>query len=91
MENWKIIPDFPKYEICEDGRVRSNMTKDKKIMATRFHHDKTYVQLKDGNKRKSPQVHMLVAQLFLENPNNYRFVRFIDKNSKNLHSKLLAI
>lgn len=85
MENWKVIPDFPKYEICEDGRVRSNMTKAKKIMATRFHYNKMYVKLTNNGINKSPQVHMLVAQLFLENPNNYRFVRFIDSNSKNLH------
>jgi hypothetical protein len=26
LENWKIIPTFPNYEICSDGRVRNRET-----------------------------------------------------------------
>lgn len=26
MEDWRVIPTFPIYEICEDGRVRNKST-----------------------------------------------------------------
>lgn len=26
LENWKVIPTFPSYEICSDGRVRNKGT-----------------------------------------------------------------
>jgi len=43
------------------------------------------VSLCKNGKKKNMRVHILVAQLYIENPHNYNFVRHIDGDKRNNH------
>lgn len=68
MENWKIINDYPNYEISNLGNVRN--LKNKKLL--KFWISKGYhrIGLYGGKKQKIISVHRLVAQAFIPNLNN---------------------
>jgi hypothetical protein len=44
------------------------------------------VKLNKGNKEVTAFVHRLVAEAFVENPNNYKYVNHIDGNLENNHA-----
>lgn len=81
MESWKIISNFSKYLISDFGRVmnkeRGNILKPS---------NGTYnmvLLLSDAGQTKNLYVHRLVAQAFLNNPDNKRCVDHIDGNKYN--------
>jgi hypothetical protein len=85
-EIWKIIEDFPEYEVSNFGQVRSLkfkrctilklMKKENGYMCVNFMKDsKVYQRL----------VHRLVAKYFIDNPNNYNIVNHIDEIKDNNH------
>lgn len=57
MENWKVIYDFPNYEISNYGNVRNNT---KMVKTVPNKHGYNVVVLCNGT-RKSVNVHRLVA------------------------------
>lgn len=72
------------YEIYEDGRV-FDLVKGKYLKPF-FQNDYLVVRLKDSlGKPITKAVHRLVAEEFVENPNNYRYVIHIDGNPYNNH------
>lgn len=75
------------YQISSDGRVKSlnyNKTKKSKIMSLNNHKlgYKHIILCKNG-KHKAHQVHRLVAQAFIPNPNNYPCVNHKDQDPSN--------
>ena len=73
MEEWRDIKGYEgRYQISSLGRVKSIVRKEEKILSTRFNkqgYEK--ISLNDNNsKRKTFSVHRLVAEAFLDNPNN---------------------
>ena len=79
MEEWKICPEYPNYEVSNLGEVRN--TKTKKVLSK--HQDK------DGyfrvglfyNKRKcTKSVHRLVAVTFIPNSDDTLVVDHINQN-----------
>jgi len=96
---WKPIKDFEGiYEVSNDGRVRSldkkvNVSnqygaKAKRIIKGRelkqiFNGMYYVVGLSNNNKMKQYFVHRLVAETFIDNPNNYNCVNHIDCNKLN--------
>ena len=76
MENeiWKDIPGYDgKYKISNYGNVYSEYVKRNLILGTEKGGHRT-VSLRIGEEKKLYQVHRLVAQAFIPNPENKSFV-----------------
>lgn len=92
MEIWKDINDFPNYEISNFGRVRSKThfdsigrKKEGQYLRPGFDGKGNYlhVNLYKNGRSFSKNVHRLVANAFLENPNSYSEVNHIDEDKTN--------
>ena len=82
METWKVINDFPNYEISNFGNIR-NKTKLLKIVPNKQGYN--IVVLCNGI-RKTINVHRLVAAAFVPNPENKPCVDHIDGDRTNNHA-----
>ena len=82
MESWKVIYDFPNYEISNYGNVRNNT---KIVKAVPNKHGYNVVVLCNGI-RKSVNIHRLVAAAFIPNPDNKPCVDHIDGDRANNHA-----
>ena len=82
MESWKVIYDFPNYEISNYGNVRNNT---KIVKAVPNKHGYNVVVLCNGI-RKSVNIHRLVAAAFIPNPENKPCIDHIDGNRANNHA-----
>ena len=89
-EEWKIIKDYPMYEISSLGRVRSSYNGKygkrtiPKIMSNKI--DKigySFIHLKNDSGRRPLRIHRLVAEAFIPNINNLPEVNHIDENKQN--------
>jgi hypothetical protein len=89
-EIFKPIPDYPKYEVSNLGRVKSLQFNKEKILKSRKSSNLylNVVLFKDGN-AKNFTIHQLVAMAFLKHkPNGYKFV--IDHIDENKHNNKLS-
>lgn len=89
--NIKRLKFNPKYFICSKGFVIS-LTKGLSILNLRFdRHGYVQYYIRDvtTNKRKDYKAHRLVAEYFIENPNNWDEVNHIDGDKKNNNIKNL--
>lgn len=87
-EDWKDIKYYEgKYQVSNLGRVKSlgnNKSKKEKILKpgkNKFGY--LYVILSKEGIHKNFQLHRLVAQAFIENPNNYPIINHKDENKLN--------
>lgn len=81
---WKQIPEYENYAVNEYGDVKNVNTN--YLMATDINsagYERVQVR-KDGKSKKLFR-HRLVAQNFLDNPNNYKEVNHIDGDKHNNH------
>lgn len=86
-EHWKPIEGYEGlYEVSSIGRIKTVAGKwrKEKIRKT-YTYKKGYIRvvLSKGNKLHTYQVHRLVAQAFLPNPNNLPVVNHKDRNPSN--------
>ena len=80
--SWVTIADFPNYEVSDAGEVRNVITG--KVLKPVLQRDGYHrVTLWPG--KKSIPVHRIVAQYFIENPENKPCVDHIDRNKVNNH------
>lgn len=83
MEKWKPIADYEElYEVSDCGQVRSlrNDCLLKQCVGSKGY---LLVTLCKSGTQKTANVHRLVAEAFLENPNSYPCVNHIDENKRN--------
>ena len=80
MEIWKTIAEAPNYEISTKGNVRNKtsrrMLKPQAFGATGY--KQVSLKIKETNKFQKRYIHRLVAQTFIDNPENKREVNHIN-------------
>jgi hypothetical protein len=81
-EKWDSIINFPKYKISNYGKIKNIETS--KILQPNLRNFYFRIKLIDKNKeRKDKYVSHLVAEHFIPNPNNYKYVKHLDNNKSN--------
>ena len=82
---WKKIPNFNKYEASNCGKIRNFKTK--RLINGSLDGDEYLVSSLSNNEGKFINVkfHRIIAQTFIENPDNKLTVNHIDKNKQNNH------
>ena len=83
-EQWKLIAEFPDYEVSNCGKVRRVWKSHTKLKATRlnkFGYEVVHLGLNGINRHRA--VHRLVAKAFVDNPNNLLEVNHKDGNKEN--------
>ena len=85
MEIWRDIKGYEGiYQISNKGRVKSLHYGKEKILSPSKHSGYFFVRLfKKGEKPKEFDIHRLVAQAFLPNPDNLPIVNHKDENKLN--------
>ncbi len=85
MEEWRTVPGTDGYlEVSNEGRVRSLLRGKPNILkATEDTNGYLRLRMTIHRKRYSFKVHRLVAQAFIDNPNNLPQVNHIDGDKKN--------
>lgn len=82
LEEWRPIKDFPKYEISDKGRIRSNNFYRRGysiIMKTQLDiGGYECVKIRKGGRTVTLRIHRLVAEAFIPNPENKPFVDHIN-------------
>lgn len=85
-EIWMIHDEYPDFKISSHGRVKG--VKRNNLISTRVHEGYYDCRIKNRNgDKKTPRIHQLVAQLFVENscPETNNVVNHIDGNKLNNH------
>ena len=81
-EIWKDINEFPNYQVSNKGRVKNIITNT--LIRTTTHNEYVRISLiSQKGVRTHFLIHRLIAQSFLENPENKPTVDHIDRNPLN--------
>lgn len=83
-EIWKVIEEYPNYEVSNFGRVR-NLKSNKLLKFDLYEQGYYRVQLFKNNKKKNKRVHRLVALSFIQQIPNKPDVNHKDGNKLNNH------
>ena len=85
METWKEIAGYEGlYEVSDLGRVKSlKFGKEKILKPQKINNGYLKVNLHKDGKAKTSKVHRLVAEAFIQNPNNLETVNHKDEVKKN--------
>lgn len=80
MELFKIIEEFPQYQISNLGNIKNS--KGQLLVIGKRKSNSGYIQVRlyDGSKYHYRYLHRLIATTFIPNPNNYRTVNHINGN-----------
>jgi len=82
MEEYKQIIDFDNYEVSNLGNVR-NIKTGRILKVSDDNNGYLKFNLWKNNKMKTKKIHKLVADAFIENPENKTCVDHIDNDTKN--------
>jgi hypothetical protein len=88
IEEFRKIIKYPGYSVSNLGRIRSHLKNPKNPFYIKItkKHNILIVYLRKDKKEHIEHVYNLVAETFVDNPNQYQYVRFIDDNSMNIHA-----
>ena len=80
MELFKVIEEFPNYQISNLGNIKNN--KDILLKIGKRISNSGYIQVRLSKEGKYyyRYIHRLLAKAFLPNPNNYRTINHINGN-----------
>lgn len=83
MEIFKVIKEFPNYQISNLGNVKNS--KGELMVVGKRKSNSGYIQIRFyyNGKYHYRYIHRLIADTFIPNPNNYRTVNHIDGNKTN--------
>jgi len=81
MEEWRIIKEYPNYDVSNFGNIKNNKTS--KIMKQTLKGGYYNIGLVNELGKKTFKVHRLVCLNFIENPENKSDVNHKDKNKIN--------
>lgn len=82
MEEWKVYPEFPTYEISNKGQVK-NIKRGTLLKLQKDKDGYLCANMSYQGKKYHRRVHRLVAITFIDNPENYELVDHIDRNKEN--------
>lgn len=92
-ERWATIEEFPNYAVSDHGRVKRLTTRNNavagKVLATFLVDGYLSVNLLHAGRRESVRIHRLVAEAFIDNPDELPEVNHIDTNRANAYFKNL--
>ncbi|GAB3194766.1 hypothetical protein ABID22_000115 [Pontibacter aydingkolensis] len=81
QEEWSDIPGYDgKYQVSNLGRVKSLKGKKERILKPQRTTTYNTVNLSINGKHQTAYVHRMVAEAFVPNPDNLKFVRFNTDN-----------
>ena len=83
-EIWRVISEFPNYEVSNLGRVRrvwKNHASMKQTALSKVGYEMVHLSHEGTNKHRA--IHRLVAIAFIDNPDNLPEVNHIDGNKLN--------
>lgn len=80
MELFKVIDEFPQYQISNLGNIKNS--KGELLVIGRRKSNSGYIQVRlyDNGKYHYRYLHRLIAKSFIPNPNNYRTINHINGN-----------
>ena len=89
IEIWKDIVGYEgKYKVSNNGNIKAtsyNRMGKERILSGRITGGYSRIALYNNGKVANKYVHRLVAEHFIQNPNNYKEVNHIDGNKLNNH------
>ena len=83
-ENWKAIEGYENYEISDHGNVK-NIKSNRMLKLCVDNRGYNRINLYNSGKKTIQKIHRLVAEAFLENPENKKCVDHIDRDKLNNH------
>lgn len=88
-EEWKIITEFPEYQISSTGRIKYPIRKGKKPYKKRIAYGgksgdgyKVF-EFRNNEYKRKIALHRIIAITFIDNPNGYKIVNHKDGNKTN--------
>lgn len=80
---WKIHPEFQKYLFSSDGKVKNKST-DSLLEGCNNNDGYKIVKLRNNNDEPLIRlIHRLIAEIYVDNPNNFTFIKHIDEDKLN--------
>lgn len=82
-EVWKTITGYEDYQVSNLGRVKSLKYGKERILTDRDTKGYLYITVSKNSIRKRLLIHRLVAEAFLDNPDNLPIINHRDENKHN--------